>query len=191
MERQTVLVGAVAAVVLLAAGGAVALGVVPTGLTGGSGDGAQAADGNANGGDTGGETGGDTGDGDTAETTTAGGGDAPVTTTSGPFGFTVDSVTECGQTCRTMAATVTNDGDSAAEHVRLEITVYAGSDQVWEGTTEVGTLEAGESASTTTEIDVGLGGGAKIRGNDGYATIQTRVVSADDSQVFRDRREVG
>jgi len=183
MERQTVLVGAVAAVVLLAAGGAVALGVVPTGLTGGSGDGAQAADGNANGGDT--------GDGDTAETTTAGGGDAPVTTTSGPFGFTVDSVTECGQTCRTMAATVTNDGDSAAEHVRLEITVYAGSDQVWEGTTEVGTLEAGESASTTTEIDVGLGGGAKIRGNDGYATIQTRVVSADDSQVFRDRREVG
>ena len=112
------------------------------------------------------------------------------------FTFTVDEVEECGQTCRDVTATLNNEQNETATGVTTYIRIYAGEnntdtdDVVWEGTVDVGTLEAGASETTTERIDLSLQDALKIDQNDGWITIQTTVESDDTTVTFEESRQV-
>lgn len=138
-------------------------------------------------GDSGGSSGGDGG----------GSGDATSTATPPPppFAFTIDSIEECGQTCRDVTATITNQQDTSAENVKVYTRIYAGNstaegDKVWEGLNEVGTLEAGGSATRTDRVELSLTEAGKVQNNDGWITIVTTVESADTTITFKNNRNV-
>jgi hypothetical protein len=116
----------------------------------------------------------------------------PATTTAGQprFVFTVDSITECGTTCRDVTARLTNEGVTTGQNVTVVVSVFAGDDRLWRGTETVGSLPAGESYTTTRTVDVGLTGGVAIRSNGGYVTIETVVRHADGTRWFEERRAV-
>ncbi len=75
------------------------------------------------------------------------GGSATTPTEMSPFSFTIDNIEECGQTCRDVTATLSNNQDDPATNVTVFTRVYAGKDNtaqedlVWEGKEEVGTVE--------------------------------------------------
>lgn len=125
--------------------------------------------------------------------------DGSQTVSSGdatPFTFSVDSVEECGQTCRDVTATLTNERNETATGVTSYIRIYAGEnttdpdDVVWEGTVDVGTLEAGASERTTERIDLSLGDALEIDQNGGWITIQTTVESDDTTVTYEESRQV-
>ncbi|WP_058367313.1 hypothetical protein [Haloparvum sedimenti] len=148
------------------------------------------------GGGPGGDGGGLTGDG-AGGGGGSGGDDAGAATatpamedTNASFQFTIDEIEECGNTCRDVTATIVNDGGETAEGIVVHTTMYADDDVVWEGTEEIGELPANESYTSTREVDVGYGGGAKIQENDGYVTIETVIEFDDGQEVFTERRQV-
>lgn len=146
-------------------------------------------------------SGGDAGETDeefpTAETSNTS--DGSETVSSGdatPFTFSVDGVEECGQTCRDVTATLTNERNETATGVTSYIRIYAGEnntdpdDVVWEGTVDVGTLEAGASETTTERIELSLGDALEIDQNGGWITIQTTVESDDTTVTDEESRQV-
>lgn len=123
----------------------------------------------------------------TTEETTA----TTTTTPASPsFGYVIDEIVECGSTCREVTATLGNDGTGDAEDVTVTVNVYAQEDLLWDETESIGTLEAGGSYTTTKTVDVGLSGGAAIRNNDGYVTIETTVDWAGGEETFENREQV-
>ena len=132
----------------------------------------------------------------TSETTTSGrvaNGTATSGTTAsdeGPYAFTIDSVAECGSTCRDVTATLENTGRETRRNVRVTTKVYADEDLLWTGNESVGTLPTGASHTTTKRVEMGLAGGMKIQSNDGYVTIVTVVRSDDGTTTFSERRKV-
>ena len=111
-----------------------------------------------------------------------------------PFAFTVDAIEECGQTCRDVTSTLTNQQNSRAEAVTVSTRIYAGNDTdgdvVWEGSEDVGTLEAGESYSTTRRVDLSFRDAYAIQRADGRITVRTTVETNDRTVTFTDRRTV-
>ncbi|MDT3436998.1 hypothetical protein [Haloarcula sp. 1CSR25-25] len=111
-----------------------------------------------------------------------------------PFAFTVDAIEECGQTCRDVTSTLTNQQNSTAEAVTVSTRIYAGNDTdgdvVWEGSEDVGTLEAGESYSTTRRVDLSFRDAYAIQRADGRITVRTTVETTDRTVTFTDRRTV-
>jgi len=108
--------------------------------------------------------------------------DAP--SSNATFAFTIDNVSNCGQTCRLLNSTVRNELDRAAENVTLHIQIFTEDEGVWEGTTQVGDLESSESATSTTRIEVSPRNGLAIQQNDGNVTIVTDVRATNASQQF-------
>lgn len=131
------------------------------------------------------ESGDDGGDG------VAGGAGTP---TSPPLALEVDSIEPCGDTCRDVTATLANEQDRRATGVTVETTIYAGDDTsgdvVWEGSREVGTLEAGESETDTTRIELGWLDAAAVQAAGGEVTIETVVDTDRRSLRFVERRDV-
>jgi hypothetical protein len=116
---------------------------------------------------------------------------ATTTTPASPsFGYTIDEIVECGSTCREVTATLRNDGSGDAEDVTVTINIYADDDLLWEDTESIGTLEAGGSYTTTKTVDVGFSGGAAIRNNDGYVTIETIIDWDGGEETFENREKV-
>lgn len=113
-----------------------------------------------------------------------------------PFSFTVDEIEECGQTCRDVTATLTSDRNETASEVTVYIRIFAGEnstdpdDLVWEGTEEVGTLEAGGTHTTTERIDLSLWDARKVEQNDGWITILTTIESDEETITFSDSERV-
>ena len=113
-----------------------------------------------------------------------------------PFTFGVDEVEECGQTCRDVTATLYNEQAEPASNVTTDIRIYAGEnntdadDVVWEGTVDVGTLDANASETTTQRIDLSFREALKVDQNGGWITIRTTVDSADTTVTFRESRQV-
>jgi hypothetical protein len=112
-----------------------------------------------------------------------------------PFAFEVVRIEECGTTCRDVTAAVTNSRDERATGVQVYTTIYAGNstdgdDEVWAGTEDVGTLEAGESATSTRRVDLSFGAALKIQNADGWITLVTTVESDEVTITFEDRRNV-
>ncbi len=131
-----------------------------------------------------------TGGSDGAETETT---DATATETP-PFDFTIDTIEECGQTCRDVTSTLTNQQDTTAENVTVYTRIVAGQgtdgDEVWRGTEDVGTLPAGDSYTTTRQVELSYADALKIENEGGWITVQTTVETADGTVTFTDERQV-
>jgi hypothetical protein len=117
-------------------------------------------------------------------------GDTTATAEPAPFGFQIDSIETCGTTCRDVTATLTNQRDTAASDVTVTTRIYVESDQIWQGSEEIGRLAAGESATTTKRVELGYLDAAKVQNNDGYITVETTVATAEDTYTFSGRRQV-
>ncbi len=83
-----------------------------------------------------------------------------------------ESAEECGLTCRRMSYSITNRGAGTAEDVMVGVSVSTGGEQVYETTQSVGDIGARDRRTgITADVDPGLGGGRKIRDNDGRVTV--------------------
>ncbi|EMA28964.1 hypothetical protein [Haloarcula japonica] len=111
-----------------------------------------------------------------------------------PFAFSVDSIEECGRTCRDVNSTLTNQQNSPAADVTVYTRIYAGNstdgDVVWEGSEDVGSLESEGSYTTTRRVDLSFGDAYAIEQADGWITIRTTVEAADRTVTLSDQREV-
>lgn len=102
----------------------------------------------------------------------------------------VEEVTSCGTTCREVTATVSNDGDEAAENITVETSISTDGDEIWSNSYEVGTLEADDSATSTERIELGYGDALAVQRNDGWITIETVIEFDDGTEVFTEERQV-
>ena len=107
-----------------------------------------------------------------------------------PFTVSVGRIEECGNTCRDVTASITNNGGNPRPNVTVSTEIYAGGDRVWEGRRELGTLAPDETKTRTERVDVGFLGAAKIKGDGGNVTIVTTVDWSDGSATYRERRSV-
>lgn len=132
-------------------------------------------------------------DGGSGDTTTTGA-ETTATTTAEPepasFLFTVDRVERCGRTCRDVTVTVRNQGGTAAENVDVGVRVLADGEALWTGSQSFDRIGAGESRTQTERVNLGLFGGAKVKANDGYVTIETTIEWDGGQQTFTERRQV-
>jgi hypothetical protein len=147
------------------------------------------------------ETAGGDGAGETATATTADGDGAgetatptATTATTPPFTFSIDSIEECGRTCRDVTSTLTNRQDATAENVTVYTRVFVGNgtdgDVVWEGSEPVGTLDAGESYTATRRVELSYSDALTIQQSGGWITVQTTVQTDDRTVTFSDQRQV-
>lgn len=115
---------------------------------------------------------------------------------SDPFSFEIDDIEECGQTCRDVTVTLHNNQNDTATNVAVYIRIFAGEnntdadDIVWEGTEEVGTLEAGASQTTTERVELSIQEARMIDEEDGWITILKTVESDDTTVTFQDSEKV-
>jgi hypothetical protein len=106
------------------------------------------------------------------------------------FDAHVDEITKCGFTCRTLTYTIQNRGTEVAESVEVGIRVLTDGEQVYEGTQAVGDIDPrSQPTAISKDIDVGLGGGRKISGNDGRVVAElTPRAAGGASATFRFER---
>ncbi|RLM89766.1 hypothetical protein D3D02_07840 [Halobellus sp. Atlit-38R] len=118
----------------------------------------------------------------------------PTATPTPPFGFTIENIEECGQTCRDVTSTLTNQQDTTAEDVVVYTRIFAGQgtdgDVVWRGDAGVGTLGPGQSYTTTRRVELGFQDALAVQNADGWITVQTTVETADQTVTFTDERQV-
>lgn len=150
----------------------------------------------APGGDAGGDTGDDIETFPTAATPVTNGTADGATTAASPFAFVIDTVEVCGQTCRDVTATVTNQQNQTATGVTVFTRIYAGEnttaseDQVWEGIEDIGRLEAGASETSTRRVELSLQEARQIDQAGGWITIQTTVQSDETMVTFVNSEQV-
>ncbi|MFW5919811.1 MAG: hypothetical protein ACOCSF_06415 [Halanaeroarchaeum sp.] len=144
----------------------------------------------------GGDSGDDIEEFPTEHATDAGSTETTATDEGDPFTFTIDNIEECGQTCRDVTATLDNNQNETATNVTVYIRIFAGEnntdteDVVWEGTEEVGTMEAGTSHTTTERVELSLQEGRKIDQENGWITMLTTVESDDRTVTFQSSEQV-
>lgn len=143
----------------------------------------------------GGATDADTAAGGTATATpapTASAAGAATTTTAGAPAITmqVRSIESCGRRCREVTVTLSNEGAVAARDVRVSTTMTTGGSLIWQGSSDIGRIPAGETVTRTRTIEVGYVDAARIKANDGIVRIETTVRSASGTQTFTERRDV-
>ena len=132
----------------------------------------------------------------TEEDADTGGSEATSPDDTAPFSFSIDDIEECGQTCRDVTATLENNQNETATGVTVYIRIFAGEDNtdtediVWEGTEDVGTMEAGGTHTTTERVELSLQEGRQIDQEDGWITILTTVESDDTTVTFQDSEQV-
>lgn len=136
------------------------------------------------------ESGGSDGGGDGS-----GSGSGTDTASQPPYAFEVVKIEECGDTCRDVTVELVNNRDETATNVKVYTRIFAGNstdsdDKVWEGTEDVGSLEAGASTTSTKRVELSYGEAIKIKNNDGWITILTTVESDDVTITFKERRNV-
>lgn len=138
-------------------------------------------------GDDAGASGGDGSDG-------SGGGEGSEDATADPepasFRFTVDRVENCGTTCRDVTVSVRNQGGIAAHNVDVDVRLLADGDELWSGSRSFEAVDAGETVTRTERVKLGYFEAAKIKGNDGYVTIETTITWDDGRETFSERRKV-
>ncbi|MFB6102399.1 MAG: hypothetical protein ABEJ73_07505 [Haloplanus sp.] len=128
---------------------------------------------------------------DSGTGTATGGTTTPVPDPS--FTFTIDRIEKCGETCRDVTSTLTNDG-AAATDVTVYTRIYAGNgtdgDVVWKGREPVGALGAGESYTTTKRVELSMTDAFAVQQSGGWITVQTTIQSAEKTVTFTQRRQV-
>ncbi|MGM0592481.1 MAG: hypothetical protein ACQETI_12815 [Halobacteriota archaeon] len=111
-----------------------------------------------------------------------------------PFSFYVEDIEECGQTCRDVTVSLTNNQDEPERNVVVHTSIYAGnntdeSNLVWEGE-ETGSLDAKETMTMTERVELSYSDGFKITQNGGTVTVVTEIRSDDETVTFTERRDV-
>lgn len=110
------------------------------------------------------------------------------------FAFTIDRVEECGDSCRRVTATVTNNRSAPATNVTLDLDLYAGNrtsgDPLWNGTERIGSLESGESVTVQREVELSTRQAVAIGTRDGWITLEAVVRSDETAETIRKRRNV-
>jgi hypothetical protein len=112
-----------------------------------------------------------------------------LSATNASFQYTVDSVKECGLTCRNATGTLTNSGTEAANNITIRTRIFADGDLLWNGTSEIGELAAEERYTDNKKIKLSFAAGQKARSN-GQVTIETIVEFDEGTDVFRSVHEV-
>ena len=112
-----------------------------------------------------------------------------------PYTFAVEAIEECGQTCRDVTVRLDNNRNETGTGVSVYTRIFAGNstdsgDKVWEERRDVGTLEAGRSATETSRVELSYSEGYQVQQADGWITILTTVESDDVTITFRERRDV-
>lgn len=134
-------------------------------------------------------------DGTPSGDTTSSASTADTEATSAPrFGFGIDAVERCGQTCRDVTSTLTNNGDATAADATVHTRIFVGQgtdgDVVWRGSEDVGTLASGESYTTTRQVELSFADALAVQNSGGWITVQTTVETDDDAVTFTDERQV-
>lgn len=111
-----------------------------------------------------------------------------------PFTFTVDGITQCGQTCRNVTVTIYNNQTSPAENVTVYSKIYAGNNtnpdnRVWSGKKDVGHLDADGTYTGVETVKLSYAEGYKVKQHDGWITILTTVKSNDETVTFKMHRD--
>ena len=125
-----------------------------------------------------------------------GGSEATSPDDTDPFSFTIDTIEECGETCRDVTVTLDNNQNETATNVTVYIRIFAGQDNthtddiVWEGIEDAGTVEAGEDHTTTERVELSVQDARKIDQENGWITILTTVESDDTTVTFQDSERV-
>lgn len=118
------------------------------------------------------------------------------TVETAPFEFRIDSIDDCGQTCRDVTATVENTKNESASDVTVYTRIFAGEnttetdDRLWEGSEDVGTLAAGDSYTSTKRVDLSFQEAITIDSEGGWITIVTTVESDEDTVTVRESKQV-
>ena len=113
-----------------------------------------------------------------------------------PFAFAIDDIEECGQTCRDVTATLYNRQTEPATGVTTYTRIFAGEantdtdDLVWEGSVDVGELDAEDSHTTTERVELSLQEARRIDREDGWVTILTSVDTDETTVTFQDSERV-
>lgn len=187
----SVVVVAIAALLLVALAGALVL------STGTDTPGAGTPDGGTTtatptGGDDPRDSGGSGGSGGGSGSASEGGSSA---NTPPPYDFDVLRTENCGNTCRDVTVQLTNNRDARADGVVVTTRIYAGNTtgenaRVWEGRREVGTLESGGSTTKTQRVSLSYFEALSIQRKGGWITIVTTVESEAVTRTFEERRKV-
>ncbi|WP_251342304.1 hypothetical protein [Haloplanus halophilus] len=131
-----------------------------------------------------------TGDGAAAVTATPTPAATGTAETTPDVAMRVRSIAACGSRCRTVTIALTNRGDDAARSVRVSTVITTDGSFVWEGASDVGRLDAGETVTRTRTVRVGYVDAARIESNGGRIRIETTVRTADGTRTFTERRTV-
>lgn len=139
------------------------------------------------GGDTGGSSDGTSGDGSASDSTES--------TPTPPFAVTIDSIEQCGQTCRDVTSTLTNQQETDATGVTVYSRIFVGNstasdDEVWRGNQQVGDLAAGESFTATRRVKLSYSEAFAVQQADGWITIQTTIQTDQQTLTYTERRDV-
>lgn len=125
-----------------------------------------------------------------------GGSDANSTPEPAPaFAFAVERIERCGQTCRDVTSSVTNDGTEAATGVTVYSRIFVGNstaeeDLAWQGKEPVGSLDAGETHTATKRVELSYSEALAVKSAGGWVTVQTTVQSDEKTVTFTERRKV-
>jgi outer membrane murein-binding lipoprotein Lpp len=88
------------------------------------------------------------------------------------FNAELNSLTKCGTTCREIAYKIQNTGRAAADGVTVRIRVQTGGEQVYSETQSIDSIPGrAQKSGIVHQIDVGIGGGSKIKSNDGEVIL--------------------
>jgi hypothetical protein len=111
-----------------------------------------------------------------------------------PFSSSIDRIEECGETCRDVTTTLTNEQATAESNVTVYTRIYAGQGTdgqiIWEGIEEVGEMDSGESYTTTRRVEISLADAQTVRQNDGWITVQTTVQSDTETMTVTEQRQI-
>ncbi|MCO8268327.1 hypothetical protein NKF06_17495 [Haloferax sp. AB510] len=147
------------------------------------------------GGDSGGSDSSDSGSSDSDSGDSSDDGDATESESVPPFGVVVDNIEKCGQTCRDVTSTITNQQDADSSGVTVYSRIFVGNstdpdDEVWRGSQAVGDLAAGESYTTTKRVKLSYSEAFAVRQADGWITVQTTIETDDRTLTYTEQRDV-
>jgi hypothetical protein len=88
------------------------------------------------------------------------------------YNVELNSMAECGTTCREIDYTVQNTGRATAESITVRIRVQTGGDEVYNETQSIDNIPGrAQKSGIVHRIEVGIGGGTTIKSNDGEVTL--------------------
>lgn len=172
-------------ILLLGTGGMLALDVGPLGGASDAPSTATPAEPADDGGSAGDDAEADSSSGDDAE-----GDDSSSDRTVRPFTIDTKWIEQCGNTCRDVTVSLTNNGDHTRKGITVTTKMSSDGERIWTGEKVIGTLGSDEATTRTARVQIGFVDAAKVKQNGGTVTIETVVRWNNGSKTFREQRQV-